>query len=93
MLTTMMILAEPTISAAETKKSLMGLMLIAISLVLSYLTLKALLGPAQQGDYNRTLKIGAASILAMIPLGLGASAVVAMGYGQALAKFGIGLFS
>jgi len=83
----------PEFSLGATEKSLKAILLIGISLVLAWLTLKALLGHAREGNYKSAANVGIASIVAMVPLALGASVIAAMGYGAALLEFVVGLAS
>jgi cell division inhibitor SulA len=83
----------PNFSVNATEKSLKAILLIAISLVLAWLTFKALIGHAREGNYKAAANVGIASIVAMVPLALGASVIAAMGYGAALLEFVVGLAS
>lgn len=75
------------LSVENTKKAATGILLVVISLVLGWLTLKSLLGDAKSGNYKGVANVAIASVLAMIPLSLGAYVTVARGYGAAIVNF------
>jgi hypothetical protein len=75
------------ININNAKATLTGILLVGISLVLGWLTLKSLLGDAKHGNYSGVAKVGLASVLAMIPLALGAGIATAMGYGASIVNF------
>jgi len=91
--TTLAAVHAVAINPEDAKKSIIGLILIGISCVLSWLTLQALLKHGKQGDYKQAWNVALACVVAFIPIGLGAIAATVLGYGTAMAQFGLSIIS
>jgi hypothetical protein len=86
--------ADPTFDLNKGTAKIKGLLLVLVSFVLIYLTIKSLLGPGRSGDYNKSAAITGATLICMIPAALGLlGGAVALGYGAAVLRLFTGIFS
>lgn len=88
-----MLSAPPDISPEAGLLWVKGFLLLALGVVLVWLTIKSVIKHGQDGDQKTAISVVTATLICLIPLGLIGTAAVATGYGGALLNVITKIFS